>query len=117
MNPEDIGDDTADETADETGSETGKDTGNDTSGDTGGDRVEVMAQDGTPDTVREQERRREADELRRRVAALAQQPPRSLREAVHRAARTHTAEDSDEDTGAQTPGHPQDPAAGPTDTP
>ncbi|MBH1933727.1 hypothetical protein I5Q34_05360 [Streptomyces sp. AV19] len=33
-----------------------------------------------------------ADELRRRVAALADEPPKSLREAVRRAARKHEEE-------------------------
>ncbi|WP_236053541.1 MULTISPECIES: hypothetical protein [Streptomyces] len=57
-----------------------------------GEDAETPDGDGRPDPARERERRREADELRRRVAALAQQPPRSLREAVHRAAHRPTAE-------------------------
>ncbi|MGW3669414.1 hypothetical protein [Streptomyces sp. NPDC005141] len=73
-----------------------KDKGNDTAR----DQTQAMARDENTETAREQQRKSEADELRRRMAALAQQPPRSLKEAVHRAARKRTAEDADEDPGA-----------------
>ncbi|MBB5929025.1 hypothetical protein [Streptomyces echinatus] len=68
------------------------------------------------DPARERERRREADELRRRVAALAHEPPRSLREAVHRAARRRTADDTGRDPAAGTRGRPAEPGD-PADTP
>lgn len=41
------------------------------------------------DRERAERKKAEADEVRRRIAELADEPPRSLKEAVRRAARKH----------------------------
>ncbi|MER6956576.1 hypothetical protein [Streptomyces sp. NPDC000618] len=80
------------------------------------DQADALTWDENTDAAREQRRKSEADALRRRLAAGAQQPPRSLKEAVERAGRERMADDAGEDPGAG--GADAPPAPGnPSDTP